>query len=109
MRPTPTRIPSRPGGGSLLGGLTDDDSFGAGYYALEANFWPAQFIDSDLTDGITNRDSWTLYVVRQLFPNTDLTLELFLSDEIEDDVPPFDESVADARRYRLRSDVQVKF
>jgi hypothetical protein len=82
---------------------------GAGYYRLEANFWPSQFIDSDLTDGITNRESWTLYAVRQIFTNTDLSLELFLSDELEDDSPTFDDSVSGAERYRLRTDVQVKF
>ena len=82
---------------------------GAGYYRLEANFWPSQFIDSDLTDGITNRESWTLYAVRQIFTNTDLSLELFRSDELEDDSPTFDDSVSGAERYRLRTDVQVKF
>jgi hypothetical protein len=82
---------------------------GAGYYELEANFWPSQFIDSDLFDGVTNRKGWTLYAARQLFTNTELNLTLFSSDELEDDVPPFDDSVANADRFRLQTDIVVKF
>ena len=82
---------------------------GTGYYWLEADFWPSQFIDSDLTDGITNRKAWAFYATRQIFTNTDLTLELFRSFEIEDDQPTFDDSLRNAERYRLRTDVQVKF
>jgi hypothetical protein len=81
---------------------------GVGYYALEADFAPALYIDSDLTDGFTNREGWTLYGTRQIFPNTELTLELFVSDPI-DESAPFAISVADSERIRFRTDVLVKF
>ncbi len=82
---------------------------GGGYYELEANFWPSQFTDSDLFDGVTNRKGWTVYAARQIFTNTELNLTLFSSDEIEDSVPPFEDSVANADRFRLQTDIVVKF
>jgi hypothetical protein len=82
---------------------------GTGYYELEANFWPSQFTDGDLFDGVTNRKGWTVYAARQLFTNTELNLTLSESDEIEDDLPPFDESVANADRFRLQTDLVFKF
>ncbi len=81
---------------------------GVGYYALEADFSPALYIDSDLTDGFTNREGWAFYGTRQVFANTELTLELFLSDAL-DESPLFATSIAGSERFRLRSDVVVKF
>ena len=81
---------------------------GAGYYALEADFAPALYTDSDLTDGITNREGWAFYAARQILPNTELSLELFVSDELQNGAP-FATSVTAAERVRLRSDVSVKF
>jgi hypothetical protein len=82
---------------------------GAGYYELEADFWPSQFTESDLVDGFTNRKGWAFYVVRQLFTNTDLSLTLLRSFEIEDDQPTFDDSLVNAERFRLQTDVLVRF
>jgi hypothetical protein len=81
---------------------------GVGYYSLEADFAPALYIDSDLTDGFTNREGWAIYATRQIFSNTEFTLELFVSDEI-DDSAIFATSVEAAERYRLRSDVSLRF
>jgi hypothetical protein len=81
---------------------------GVGYYALEADFAPALYIDSDLTDGFTNRTGWTVYGTRQILPNTELTLELFISDAL-DTSAPFATSIANSERFRLRTDVSVKF
>lgn len=81
---------------------------GAGYYELEANFFPAMMIDSDLSDGITNREVWTLYVSRQIFENTDINVTLFKSDRL-DRGPLFANSVDGSDRYRLQTDLQVKF
>jgi hypothetical protein len=89
---------------------------GVGYYNLEADFAPALYIDSDLTDGVTNRKGWAFYGTRQIFPNTELTLELFMSDVV-DSSPIFagdgtsldPGSVAGSERLRLRTDVVVKF
>lgn len=92
---------------------------GGGYWHWQANFFPARFVDSDLFDGITNREGWALYGVRQILPNTDLSFTLFYgSDEIEDfpgariaggALNPFLESVRDAERIRLQTNLQVKF
>ena len=82
---------------------------GVGYYALEADFAPALYIDSDLTDGFTNRNGWAFYATRQIFANTEFTLELFMSDALDETSPLFDTSVTDSERFRLRSDVVVKF
>jgi Putative porin len=81
---------------------------GVGYYGLEADFSPALYIDSDLTDGFTNREGWAFYGTRQVFSNTELTLELFLSDAL-DESPLFATSIVGSERVRLRSDVVVKF
>ena len=81
---------------------------GVGYYALEADFGPALYTDSDVVDGFTNREGWAFYVSRQILPGTELSLELFMSDELENGAP-FATSVTSAERLRLRSDVNVKF
>ncbi|MBM4381834.1 MAG: putative porin [Deltaproteobacteria bacterium] len=82
---------------------------GVGYYALEADFSPALYTDSDLTDGFTNREGWAFYATRQVLSNTELTLELFMSDALEKSSPLFNTSIADSERFRLRTDVVVKF
>lgn len=82
---------------------------GAGYYQLEANFWPAQFTDSDLFDGFTNRKGWTVYGARQILPNTELNITLFLGDVLDSDRPAFASSVGGAERIRLQTDLVVKF
>jgi hypothetical protein len=81
---------------------------GVGYYSLEADFAPALYIDSDLTDGVTNREGWTFYGARQVLPNTELSLTLFLSDAIKEGAP-FAVSVAGSERIRMQTDVVVKF
>jgi hypothetical protein len=81
---------------------------GVGYYSLEADFAPALYTDSDLVDGFTNREGWAFYGTRQVFSNTELTLELFLSNAIEESAA-FATSVLNAERLRLRTDVVVKF
>ncbi len=86
---------------------------GAGYYHVEANFSPPQFTDSDLFDGFTNREGFLVYASRQLFANTDLNVTLFSGQEIEDG-PAFDLSSIDpdadsAERYRLQTDLVIKF
>jgi hypothetical protein len=81
---------------------------GLGYYELEADFAPALYIDSDLMDGFTNREGWTLFAARQVLSNTELTLSLFMSDAL-DGSPPFATSLDGSERFRLQSDVVVKF
>jgi hypothetical protein len=82
---------------------------GVGYWHIEANAFPAQFIDSDLLDGFTNREGFAVYGSREVMKNTELTLSFFLSDEIEDDLPTFATSVANSDRLRIQADLLFKF
>jgi len=97
---------------SVLTAADEEDTawnLGVGFWHIEANAFPAQFIDSNITDGVTNREGWVAFVSRSLWKNTDLNLRAFYSDELEDDVPPFGDSVPDAERVRLQADFVVKF
>jgi len=82
---------------------------GAGYWRIEANAFPSQFIDSNLFDGFTNRRGWVAYASRSLWKNTDVNVTAFFSDEIRDDVPPYGDSVPDAERIRRQADLVFKF
>ena len=81
---------------------------GFAYFRLEANALPAVFIDSDLTDGLTNRDGYKISLQRQLLRNLELVYELYLSNRIREGAPYVD-SIAGARRTRMRVDLKVKF
>ncbi len=88
--------------------------FGLGYYRLEADYFPALFMDSDISDGRTNRVGWTLYGSRQLNPNMDFGVTLFMSDEIETG-PAFNgqhifrNSLENSDRIRIQTDLNLKF
>lgn len=101
------------GAGIEVGDKKNLVMIGAGYYYLEANFSPAQFTDSDLFDGFTNREGFLVYLSREIFKNTELNVTFFSGEEIDDDAD-FDLSVVDpdvtsAERFRLQTDVVVKF
>jgi len=81
---------------------------GAGYWHVEANSFPSMFIDSDFLDGRTNREGYAFYGSRQILPNTEIKLTLFVIDEIQDEMP-FLTSVRNAERMRLQSDIVFKF
>ncbi len=85
---------------ALLGGL--------GWYHIEANAFPSQFIDSDLLDGYTNRKGLFLFLAKTVMKNTDLGLQYFRSDAIETGVD-FAESVENSKRNRLQIDMLYKF
>jgi hypothetical protein len=82
---------------------------GAGYYREEANFSPAQFTDSDLFDGYTNRKGWLVYLARELFPNTELNVTFFKDDALEDAAIFAVPGAPSADRMRLQTDFLVKF
>ena len=85
-------------------------TLGIGYFYLEANFWPAQFTDSDLLDGFTNRKGWAFYVAREILPNTELGVHALRERPDPRPRPPrFDTSVSGADRVRLQTDLLVKF
>ena len=79
------------------------------YAEIEANAFPSMFIDSDLTDGRTNRKGWSVYATRQILENTDFRIETLVSDEIHSSIPPYEFSATDSDRVRVRADIEVKF
>jgi hypothetical protein len=95
--------------GAEIGDKKKYVALGVGYYHLEANFSPAQFIDSDLFDGFTNRKGWTVYGARQVLPNTELAVTLFVSDVINGSIPAYGASAPNSERIRLQTDIIVKF
>jgi hypothetical protein len=96
---------------------------GAAYFEVEANATPSNFTDSDLFDGRTNGKGWYFKIVRQIFKNTDLQAEAFLSEPLNDgifgptgsaggdDDPPseFTSAVQNLDRLRFRLDLIVKW
>jgi hypothetical protein len=101
------------GAGLEVGDKKNLVMIGAGYYHLEANFSPSQFTDSDLFDGYTNREGFLVYAAREIFKNTELNLTFFSGEEIEDgadfDLSVVDPDVTSAERFRLQTDIVVKF
>jgi hypothetical protein len=97
------------GAGMEVGDKKKWVTLGGAYYAIEANAWPAQFTDSDLFDGFTNREGFAFYAVREILPNTDLSLTTFFSNDIDDNITSFPVSVRDAERFRIQADLEVKF
>ena len=108
---------------STLGASKEDTAFGIGlevgdkkrfaklgvaYWEMEANAVPANFVDSDLFDGHTNREGFVFYGSKTVFKNTDLNLTLFMGEEIEDG-PAFVGDLGNADRIRLQTDLVVKF
>jgi len=85
---------------ALLGGI--------GWYHIEANAFPAQFIDSDLLDGYTNREGVLIFLAKTVMKNTDLGLQFLRSDAIEKS-DSLSESVQDSKRNRLQVDMIYKF
>jgi len=92
------------GFGAEFGSKKHFARLGFGHYRLEADVWPARLVDSDLSDGNTNRKSYTVYISRQLWKNTDFNLTWFSSDAAEKAFP--DDR---AKRTRLQVDLHIKF
>ncbi len=87
---------------------------------VEANSVVSIVTDSDMFDNTTNREGWLFYASRQLLANTDLNLEIFSSDAIEDTGASegcgsgsacgvFVNSISNADRVRGRVDLEMKF
>jgi hypothetical protein len=81
---------------------------GTGWYHIEANAFPSQFIDSDLLDGFTNREGLLVYLSKTIMKSTDFNVQFFSSDAIIVD-PALEESVQNAKRNRLQVDIHYKF
>jgi hypothetical protein len=97
------------GVGGEIGDKTKWARLGVAYYRVEADSFPAQYVDSDLFDGFTNRYGWAFSVVRQIFKNTDFKTTLFWDHYIEGQLPVFATGVSGSERIRLQTDVEVKF
>jgi hypothetical protein len=98
--------------GLEIGSAKEIVSLGAGFFHVEANSVVAQFTDSDLFDGFTNRRGWMFYASRRLFPGVDLNVTFFDSDSIKNTggaAGPFATSAEDADRKRLQTDLVVSF
>lgn len=104
------------GGGIMVGDKKRWVQIAGGWYHVEANSVVALFTDSDLFDGFTNRQGWTVNATRQLWNNVDLRLVFFDSDSIDNGAPfaapgPTGQSssVEGADRQRMQFDVEMKF
>lgn len=82
--------------------------FGASYYYTEANAFPSQFIDSDVLDGVTNRDGFLASFAKTVSKTADVGVTVFYSDAIQDG-PEYATSVKDSERLRTQVDLAVKF
>jgi hypothetical protein len=96
------------GGGLEIGSPKNWAKLGVSYFHVEANSVVAQFIDSDLFDGLTNRRGWYLYASKRLAPGIEVKMEFFDSDSIKNDVG-FATSVANADRKRFRTDLVFSY
>ena len=81
---------------------------GFAYVAVQANALPSMFIDSDLTDGVTNRDAYVWMLQRQLLSNLELAYKVLLSDKLRGGAAYVD-SIAGADRLRMQLDLKLKF
>ena len=109
---------------SLVSGVSrNDDAYTAGvfvgdkkrlarlgfaYFAVQANALPSMFIDSDLTDGVTNRHGYVFSLQRQLISNVELVYKLMLLHKLRGG-PAFVDSIAGADRTRMQVDLKFKF
>jgi hypothetical protein len=82
---------------------------GVGYWWIEANAFPSQFIDSDLFDGRTNKKGVGVYGAKRVMKNTDFKFTLFWSNPIKNSLPAYFESVDKGDRIRMYADLEFKF
>lgn len=92
---------------------------GLAWSHVEANSVVSSLTESDFFDGFTNREGFSVYLLRELVKNIDLRMQYFDGREIEDDMlidgsgtvllNPFAASLSNADRRRFRADVILKF
>jgi len=90
---------------------------GLAWQHVEANAVPALYTDSDVFDGMTNREGWALYGSREIATNTELKLSLWNKRPIKTTASgagngPFNVSTtidSQAERYRMQADLAFKF
>jgi hypothetical protein len=94
--------------GFELGDNTKFVRIGAGWFHVEANSVMAQFTDSDLFDGFTNREGLMFFASRKVTSNVELRLSFFDGKEIEDGLA-FSTSATNADRKRVQADAILSF
>jgi hypothetical protein len=94
--------------GGVIGDKKKNVRVGAGYYAIEANAFPSQFIDSDILDGVTNRKGFLVAASRQVWPKSDLNVTVLNSAPVNEDTM-FANSIKASKRTRLQVDLVYKF
>ena len=85
---------------------------GGAYFHVGANSVMAQFTDSDLFDGSTNRKGWVFYASKKIASGTELKVSYFDSDYIKDTgggMGPFSSSLGGSKRRRLQTDIAFVF
>lgn len=90
---------------------------GLAYQWVEANSVIAEYTDSDMFDGKTNRKGWAVYGARELAQNTELKVSLWDESPIKTTASgvgggPYNISTAvdsQARRRRLQFDLNFKY
>ncbi|MCP3984070.1 MAG: hypothetical protein GY723_06755 [bacterium] len=80
----------------------------AGYFRIEANAWPGQFVDTPLLAGRTNQQAYMAQAVREILQNMDLKLSLFVGEPIETS-SAFANSLSGSDRILLQTDLIVRF
>ena len=94
--------------GATVGHKQKNVKVGAGYYVIEANAFPSQFIDSDILDGVTNRKGFLVGASRTIWRKTDLNLTFLKSTPVNEDTL-FTNSIKGADRSRVQLDLIYKF
>jgi hypothetical protein len=94
--------------GLELGNKKKSILLGAGYYWVQADALPSVLSDSDLFDGNTNGKGWAIYGSRQLWKDTDLAVQVYVGDVLDEDVAIVQDRTL-AKRTRFQGDVKIKF
>ncbi len=102
------------GAGFEVGDATKNAKLGFTFFRVEANAIVANYADSDLLDGQTNREGFVAYASRRLSPHVELRLTFYESEEIRSSSPfagslPLPNPLRAADRRRLQSDLLVNF
>lgn len=94
--------------GAQIGDPKEVLRFRVVYAELEANAFPAQFIDSDLFDQFTNRRGYVADLSKRIMQNTDANITAFMSDPLKDSGGYVD-SIEGADRLRFQANLNYKF
>lgn len=105
------------GAGVEVGSSSEWFKLGAGFFEVEANAVVAQFMDSDLFDGFTNRKGWIVYGSKKVARGTEVSFTFFDGDSLKNTggaAGPFFENLSPAAwttfdRKRLQTNLIFKF